>query len=107
MNTPVQIIIVGVPETLDIASNKRVNRPQPAQHSPIKLLAAESSRPYHLVGYLGGVGHRKKNNWASAMSTHDFAELPIKITLAPAAGKVDAPALVKHLEPVFTQLWLK
>jgi hypothetical protein len=36
MTLPVQIIVVGVPETLDIASNKRVYRREPAQPIPHK-----------------------------------------------------------------------
>jgi hypothetical protein len=38
---------------------------------------------------------------------HDFAELPIEITLVSIAGKVNDPTLVEHIEPVFLQLWLQ
>src|SRR5271165_3425795 len=38
---------------------------------------------------------------------HDFAELPIEITLVSEAGKVNDTALVEHIEPVPFQLWLQ
>ena len=34
---------------------------------------------------------------------HDFAELPIEITLASTARKVNDTALVEHIEPVLFQ----